>query len=222
MRFKQLIFFILVVLFLSCVNYINQVEKLKDCTMTVKLFDENNAIIYHFFLENRALNISYSYSFTDKESLAFVVKEGTYDIYYFGLIKKNDTSYMVISYSYEKNMSIHNNLILNMNVKGFFPNYQTIKNSENIIELKIFVSDVIEFSYVSSISVKQGSDRYRSVNFLYDEIKKLYLSNIPIQYSGSWYMNISYTVRYRFNNSIENSGYKLSTSYFSDNFLGVF
>lgn len=216
--------FLFITLLFSCSEYITKDIKLKDLVLTINFVRDKLPAYNHFFIEN-LVNSGDSYSFTIENSandiFKLTIKEGVYSIYYFGLTNKTDATYMITSFFYKKNFSLNKNFNLCIEPRAFSPEFSAIKNS-SIVSINIDAKEIYEFSYLSSISIKQGSDRYRSSTFSFDDKTFSYLSNIDILYNGDWYMNNSYTIRYKFDNSITKTGIKLSTIYLPDIFLGNF
>lgn len=209
----------------SCSNYIDENLHLKKADLKIIMNNElNNAVYHHIFLENIDIKDKslHQYYYDFKDYLELSVSYGSYNLYYFGLSYKNETSMNVINYSYIKNIKVNKDLNLSMKIEKFEPQY-SLNIEDNIITIMIDVKDVSDFFALSSVSIKQGSDRYRSSEFEYNESMKNYITSVQKQYFGDWYMNLSFYMKYKFEKSIlMNENIKLSTSYYPDNFLKTF
>jgi len=183
---------------------------------------QNSSVYHHIMFENidfkkESVN-HYYYELTDALNLS--VSYGMYNLYYFGLSNKSETSLNVTHYSYLKNIKVNKDKNISLEILELKPCYSSDFENNNAA-IMINMNNIYEFFGLSSVSVKQGGDRYRSCSFEYDNDLESYIIVIPIQYYGDWYINISYCLKYKFDNNISlNENINLSTSYFPDNFLG--
>lgn len=152
---------------------------------------------------------------------------GIYNIYAYGLVEKTETSKKVYSYSIKKNLECFenskNDILLDFTI--------LTPSAEIIIEdpidtpiLKVYIEGISDIFSLSSLSVKQGSDRVRSVDFERHDDTMTYTAPVPIYENGDWYMNISYSLKSskKDEDALDADDIYISTSYFKDIFLGEF
>ncbi len=75
---------------------------------------------------------------------------------------------------------------------------------------------------ISSLSLKQGNDRFRSLDI--QKENNFYFTEVPLIENGDWFMNISYLLydSKKRSDVLIKDNISISTSYFKDIFLGEF
>lgn len=110
---------------------------------------------------------------------------------------------------------------MNVSLNTLVPAAKVV-NENNQIKLIVNMDGLNDIFSLSSLSLKQGTDKLRSIDFSYDEINNCYCSTVAFYQNGSWFLNISYEVKASAieENSLENDNIKISTSYFQNIYLG--
>ena len=174
----------------------------------------------HIKEKTKSVAINY---FDLSDDISISIFPGIYNLYSYGLVAKTETSKKVYSYGFINNLECFNNgnIVLKYNVLYPEAEVQYIE-SENKVILKINMNDLSGIFSVSSISLKQGSDRVRSLSFY--KYNENYIADVPLYENGEWYMNISYSLlsSKKDNDILDKDNIYISTSYFSDIYLGEF
>ena len=191
--------------------------------------DDNSDDIfgYHIYFENqkdryKSYGINqYEYNVKIKVSLF----PGIYNIYTYGLVEKTSSSKKVYSFNTKKGVECFVNSERNILIKPcvLIPQADILENFIDLPILKVYMSELIDIFSLSSLSVKQGTDRVRSVTYEYDENDITYNANVSLYENGDWYMNISYLLKSKKDSNIlEQDNIYISTSYFKNIFLGEY
>lgn len=226
---KKIFIFFILALIISCQQdpvIVKEEETIKKVDLSLSINNQSEDIeVYHIYLKNISDNArSYAVNNFDlTNDLNISLFPGVYSLYSYGLIDKTETSKKVFSYSIIENIEFFQNKKIKLSFKILNPDvlieYDYINDK---VFLKVFMNDLYGFFTVSSISIKQGSDRVRSLDFI--KLDNIYLAEVPLYENGEWFLNISYSLlSSKINKSIlDNDNIYLSTSYFKDILLGEF
>lgn len=226
---KNIICFILLFCLFSCINIIKSSEDIKNAEIKVGLFDlTDDAVLYHIYFKNiYNKKKSTGYNIFDISSdISFYIYPGVYNIYTYGLFEKTSTSLKVLNYDIRKNIDIFNdsnkNIQVEMKLLTTSYDVEYDSKSENAI-LKIHMNEIYDIFSLSSISVRQGEDRVRSLSYYFDERDLSYIVDVPLYENGDWFMNISYKLKSKIDDDLlDGSDIYISTSYFKDIYLGEY
>jgi|GEM_PF-3538410 len=213
--------------FLCCDETIMNKENINDVTIVLSFSEEyvNDIVIYHvYFYNNQDKSKSKGFNIAEiNKEFKTNIFPGIYDIYVYGLVEKTESSLKVFSYDYSLKLKCFNDIQnLKINLKELIPDFKL--NTDLVIPMiKISMSGISDLFSLSSLSIKQGSDRVRSLDLIYDKDKNIYTAEIPVYDNGLWLMNISYSLKSKINKSaLSNDNLYISTSYFKDIYLGEY
>lgn len=222
---KNYTLFILIAFIISCQSTIYEKPKIDNIDLSIDLKEEDltqSILLYHLYFENHnnkdeSIGVNYHESGNNLKVSLF---PGVYNIYAYGLIEKTNTSKKVYSFSIEKNIKCFDNSDILINLKTLAPQAEIVI-IENLPVLKVNMNDLYEIFYLSSLSIKQGGDRVRSLDYSFNNNDKSYIANVPLYENGDWYFNISYCLKSKIDKDILNKdNVDISTSYFSSIYLG--
>lgn len=221
--FFVIFFFIHII---SCTQSINIKEKITRKKIKLEIMDnfEKNQY-YHFYFEN----------INDKSNSSGLVKEnneniheivielfpGIYNIYCYGLAEKTGKTKKVFSFQTLTEIEIFREKEFKIKTRKLYPEFDLhINEDSNSVKLLINMQELNNFFSVSTISIKQGSNRNKTVNYSYNKIEKKYEAIISIEKTGDWYLNISYSLKSKKDKRcLKNNNIKISTNYFKDIYL---
>ncbi len=225
---KLFLLFIIFVIILSCQesSIIKENEKIKNKNIILTIYDNSkNIILYHVYFKN--INDSKESFAVNNFDLTDDIKTslfpGIYNLYIYGLIDKDENSKMVFSYSIINNLEIYENKNIKLDLTQLDPDvlveYDNIKNK---VYLKIYMNELGGIFSISSLSLKQGNDRFRSLDI--QKENNFYFTEVPLIENGDWFMNISYLLydSKKRSDVLIKDNISISTSYFKDIFLGEF
>ena len=146
---------------------------------------------------------------------------GNYNIYCYGLTDKTTSSKKVYSLKMLKNISIFNKKEFIIIPDILSPSVEINKSDEGY-KIFIIMNDLYDVMSLSSFSIKQGDAKLKSYDFSYSSEDKQYSIVVP-DIQGDWSANISYSIKSRIDSDLlKNDGISISTSYFSNIFLGTY
>jgi len=223
---KKLIICIFIILsIMSCSNIINQDEKIIPSQYNFFVDTTSDISTCHFFVQNVSnRNKNFGLNLFENKNFMLDLFPGKYNFYFYDLIYKTDTTKKVYSYSAIKDVFVEigkkrtiviNPIILQPNL--------SIKNENSYYTVLVNLNDIYEMFSVSSISIKQGTDKYRSINCYANEKDSNYCGEVPFFQSGSWYANISFAIKSKNDETVlSQDNLNISTSNFSNIYLGDF
>lgn len=226
---RKTIIFVLILIIISCQqepSIIKKEESIKNIKLSLSINDDSEDIqVYHIYLKHISDKTkSFAVNCFDlTNDLNISLFPGVYNFYSYGLVDKTETSKNVFSYSIIENIKLFENNdiklyfnILNPDVKI---EYDEVNNK---VYLKVFINELFGIFTVSSISLKQGIDRVRSLDF--NKLDNIYLAEVPLYENGEWFLNISFSLlsSKKDNIILDKDNIYISTSYFKDIFLGEF
>ncbi|OHD44456.1 MAG: hypothetical protein A2086_06805 [Spirochaetes bacterium GWD1_27_9] len=212
-------------LLISCSAIDNISEKTE--LINIKIINEStDDICYHLFFEN-IKNSKYSFGInqTNKDqSLDIKLIYGSYNVYIYGLINKTDTTKKVYSYQIIKENKFFNNSILNVKTENLEPQLDLALNEEtNDYNLTILVDKIFSILYISSISIKQGTLKTKSLKLSYVDQEKKYITEKISGEKGVWLLNISFGIKTKIDKSIlTKDNITISTTNFTNIVIGEF
>ncbi|HOJ64215.1 MAG TPA: hypothetical protein PLE45_07315 [Spirochaetota bacterium] len=187
-------------------------------------FSQTNFSIYHIYFEKIG-DKKESKGFTIFKPDNFLVAylfPGTYNIYLYSIVPKTDTTFCVSKYKILKNIKIteEKNIFVDDNFKDLYPSFSIEKYDEESYLLTIDMKDCYELFSISSMSIKQGTDKTRSIDFSFDKYFLKVFAIIPFYQNGDWFMNISFSIKSKIDfGNLENNNIFLSTTYIPNIFL---
>lgn len=223
--------FILLIVFIITINcqessIIKKDEKIINNKIKLSLIDNSeNIIFYHIYLKNfndskKSFALNHFDLSDDLEASLF---PGLYDFYAYGLIEKKESSKMILSYSVIENFDVYKDKNIKFNFIQLKPDARIeYDNIGNKVYLKVFMNELSGIFSISSLSLKQGNDRYRSLDI--QKMDDIYFTEIFLIENGKWYLNVSYQLynSKKDNNVLEKDNISISTSSFKDFYLGEF
>lgn len=222
---KFFILFIIIIIFsCSSESIIKEKEKIDNVSLSLSLDDQSSNIeVYHIYLKHvsdKTKSIAVDY-FDLSDDISLSVFPGMYNLYSYGLVTKTETSKQVYSYSILNNIGCFSDKNINIKFDKLSPD-AVIQTIEDKFFLKINMNELSEIFSLSSLSLKQGNDRYRSLTF--HKENNYYIAEVPFYENGKWYMNISYLLLSSKKNdeTLEKDNIYISTSHFSDIYLGEY
>ncbi len=223
---KRFSFILIFVLWLfSCDSEVKKELVIKPFDVSLKLrdFPEQRSDVYHVFLKNVDTNDSSGTDiFMPDNRIAIRLYPGVYNIYCYGLVDKTQTSKKVFSYRILKNIGIYESQELNIDLSTLVPDFSISGQTQGYL-LKVFMNEIYDIFSVSSLSVKQGTGRAVSIDYQLDKENLFYYSPIELIKSGSWFMNISYSLKSKVDDKVlKRDNINISTSNFTDIYLGDF
>jgi hypothetical protein len=226
---KKLFLITVIVLIFSCTKILVDQENIDYIRLKISINDQYyyNIFCYHIYFENiQDHSRSFGINNLDKNNfMTVIIYPGKYNIYTYGLTIKSSVSKNVYSYSIKKNIDLFdqiNTIEINMDILKPKINLEYSKE-ENVYNLIISMQDISEIFSLSSFSLKQGSDSYKKIYLDYNASLFCYISNIDIIQNGSWYANISFYLKNKYDEKLcEQDNIQISTSYFNDIFLGEY
>ena len=225
---KKLFILFLIIFIICCQNepIIKEKESIDNVNISLSIEDESNDIeIYHIYLrhitDKSKSNAINCFDLSNDTSLSLF--PGIYNFYLYGLIAKTEKSKQVFSYGILNNIECFNNKNFSIKFKKLYPDVE-IQNieSENKVFLKINMNELSGIFSLSSVSIKQGSDRVRSLKF--NKENNYYVAEVPLYENGEWFMNISYLLlsSKKDDKILDKDNIYISTSYFKNIYLGDF
>lgn len=185
---------------------------------------ESDSFFYHIYFENiDDKKESYGKTISSLDSLAILyLFPGKYNIYVYGIVPKTEESFYIQKFRVLKEVEIitQNEIIISQ-LFDLYPVFNIEKyNSDNYL-LELDLKEIYEMFSISSLSVKQNSDRTRSLTWKTDNESLKVYALIPFYQSGEWFMNISFSIKSKIDESeLEKSGINLSTTYLKNIPLG--
>jgi hypothetical protein len=226
---KKIILIIINVILISCTKNLVDKEIIENRQVIIKLIDPYyyNTYCYHIFFENIAdYKKSFGINNLNKDNLLTVlIYPGIYNIYAYGLNVKSTVSKNVFSYSVKKAEELFDQInIIEMNMNILTPKIESVYDMQlNAYRLNVSMQDISEIFSLSSFSIKQGTEDYKKIYLDYNSSSCCYTANIEIIQNGSWFANISYYLKNKYDEKIcEEDNIHISTSYFSDIYLGEY
>jgi hypothetical protein len=222
---QSCIFFILNLLTLfSCNLSLSLEEKIPPVTLQInfnKLTDEK---LFHIYFQNqndKKHSIGFDY-FDLSVSPDFSIFPGIYNIYIYGLNDKSSTTEKIYSYKIIRSVEIFSSKEIVVEPVKLNPEFKIEKTTDSTYKIYIMMNDLYEIFSLSSFSLKQGQEKLKSMDIDYSTDKQCYISYVPNIY-GSWYGNFSYSLRSKIDDEIlKHDGITISTSYFSNIYMGDF
>jgi hypothetical protein len=213
-------------LFLFSCNAITNVEEIINPEKFSFAIDSTSDInCYHIFFQNvNDKTKNFGLNKFDKNDFETDVFPGIYNIYLYGLVDKTDTTKKVSTYLSLKNVSLKNKdkSIISLKPMILEPKF-FLEPAENKYILKVDLTGIYEMFYVSSISVKQGQDKVKSIDFFSDSVNENYYCEITYYQTGIWYANISLGLKNKIDEKELNKDcLSISTNYFSNIYLGEY
>ena len=218
-------FILLILFFFSCsMGFENKDEKIEIVNLSFTVNDEADQIdLWHIYFRNisdksRSCSIN---AFDKNEEYSTALFPGRYNIYAYGLIEKTATTKNVFSYSNMLDYECFNNEKIQINLDELIPEFEVVTDDQPYI--KIDMRKLKESFSLSSISLKQGSDRSRSLDFNRSD-NNYCIAPFSLVENGDWFLNISYSLKDSKcdDDKLEKDEIKISTSYFSNLYLGEF
>jgi hypothetical protein len=226
---KKMLLLIMLVISVSCTKILIDEEEISKIPVLIRLNDDynNETAVYHILFENinndkKSFGINLPKENTELQTKVF---PGNYNIYVYGLAVKTAASKKVLSYSINKNFEIiPDNKNFEVKLVKLLPDIR-LEFDPDLIEYDISVNmtGIFEIFSLSSLSIKQGTDRYRSVKFIYDPDSSSYTAKMQLIQNGIFYANIGYMLKSKIDEkALELDNIYISTSLFSDIYLGEF
>jgi hypothetical protein len=207
---------------LSCSESLEINEKIEPVNIRIKIIPDSQENLFHIFFQNiKNRNLSFGINTIEINDISTNIKPGIYNIYIYGFNDKTETSKKVYSYCILRNNEEFNDDQIMGVMKVLTPDSNIDINKT--YKIMIYMNDIYDIFSVSSLSLKLGEDKLKSIEFNYNETQKYYFSNELNYISGKWYMNISYLLKSKIDeNAIKKDNITISTSYFSNIYLGEF
>ncbi len=225
---KIFIFFVLIII-ITCQQEPTIIKKevsINDINLSLSISEQSEEIqLYHIYLKHISDNKkSFAINCFDLTAdLNISLFPGVYNLYSYGLVNKTETTKKVFSYSNIEKIKLFEDKKTELFFKILTPDVLIeYDNINNKVVLKVFMNELYSIFTVSSISIKQGIDRVRSLDFIKQD--NIYLAEVPLFENGEWFLNISYSLLSSKKNKsiLDKDSIKISTSYFSNIFLGEF
>lgn len=185
----------------SCTKILIDEEKISEIPVLIRLNDDYYFEIsyYHLYFENK-INDKKSYGINlskENNTVKIDLFPGLYNIYVYGLADKTSTSKKVFSYSINKEIKIFpNNKIINISLIKLLPDIKLeFDRLNNFYNIFVNVREISDIFSLSSLSIKQGNARYKSIDFIFDYDSMNYKAEISVNENGSWYANIAYSLK---------------------------
>lgn len=223
---KNFKFIVLIFLLISCESVINEKVTINPVNVNVKLYENLNlqSCVYHvFFKSQKYRGKSYAFNLFDiNNEKSLKIFPGKYDVYSYGIIDKTENTKKVYSYKIIKNFEVYSDKVINIELIELRPNFKVILE-DNIYTLIIFMDKIYDIFSISSLSVKQGNDKVRSLDFHLNKNDLIYYADIPFYQNGDWLMNVSFSIKSKIDeDTLNNDQIKLSTSNFTNVFIGTY
>jgi hypothetical protein len=178
-------------------------------------------LLYHLFIDGGDSDYAFN-SNGDDHILECMLFPGVYDLYLYGMSQKSETTVSITSWSKQNIVISHGvpaDITTTLQVVDITGSLEI--NGKSSVHLAVPCQDLDSIFSLSSLSVKQGSDRVRRVEAEYDENHECWGAVIPVSRVGIWSFNISLQPCNLYDDKvIEYSGYRLSTTYIKNIPLG--
>jgi hypothetical protein len=219
-------FILFIFLLISCESVIKEKTTINPITANIKLYENLNqqSCAYHVYFKNHEYRgESYAFNLFDiQNEKVLKILPGRYDVYSYGFIDKTENTKKVYSYKIIKNFEIYSDKDINIELIELQPDFKVIVE-DNTYKLVIFMKNIYDIFSISSLSVKQGSDKVRSLDFQFDKNDLIYYASIPFYQSGDWFMNISFSIKSKINeDELSKDQIKISTSNFTNVYIGSY
>jgi hypothetical protein len=208
----------------SCSNeIISEKEEITQPEISLVVNDKNNNSLYHVYFKNsESYTKSSSVNLNKEKKTKSTLKFGNYSVYALSFAPKTTSNYCCDKF-WSTTIDITESKTLLAEPVILKPDAEIIyENGE--VQIIIHTERYNDIFSISSLSLKQGSDKVRSLNFIYNEKDKNYSAKITLYRNGEWYYNISFTLKAGAidEKTLEKDGIKLSTTAFQDISLGTF
>jgi len=221
---KKILIFILFCLFLSCEeNIINENEKIEKIKVNLSITNNEVNPLYHIYVKNNSsYKKSLSYDLTNSNELFLECERGNYNLYILSLIDKSATAKYANKIYYSEE-SLFENKIITVELTEVYPETSIIIYN-NLPRLIINFQKYENLFSISSLSLKQGTDKVKSLSFNYDAANKYYYADITLYQNGEWLLNTSFSVKAAAQDEkkLSDDNIILSTTAFTNITLGSF
>ncbi|MCG8570304.1 MAG: hypothetical protein MJB14_09205 [Spirochaetes bacterium] len=222
---KKICIFILFILF-SCQQRMVISEQINPVTiqLATKTIDQEELIHYYFKnLENNDYSTGILINPNAAAQQEVILYPGPYAIYVYGLITKDQSVMQVYSYTYQKKLLLQQNEKLSFHCKLLYPQFSScLIEKANQVNILIYFNDISDLFSLSSVSIQQGEGRKTSYDFEKIDDQTVFLT-VPVEENGKWLMNNSLAIKSKWSKEIFlETNLNLSTSYFSNLYLGTF
>ncbi len=217
----KLFFLILILITFSCMVEFYDNSSIGETSIFIRILDDTS-YIYHIYFENiNCKTKSKGQNLNNKNYITFKIYPGIYNIYIYRIVPKTDSSFCVDKYKVLKNIKIVNKKSIELTLEDLYPDFKFESNNNEYI-IKIYMDKIYEIFGLSSISIKQGDDKVRSILCSYSKEENIYYSIIPFYQQGDWFMNISFYLKSKVDsNELEKDNIYISTTYLKNIFLGT-
>lgn len=222
MKFILLLFTVTIAVY-SCSEPFMIEEKIYPVRISISIKSPGESPgLYHIYYKH-IKEKSFSRGIVTESSTSKIeLFPGTYTIYLYKLADKSEKYKKVISYRVIRDVKIFSPLCLSEELILLSPVVKHSREQEGL-RLWLPMDGVYELFTISSLSVKQGSSRNKSVSPGYNKHRKRYEVVVPVNNEGLWFINISYALRSSKIDkvSLKEAGISVSTSNFSNVPLGL-
>ena len=149
---------------------------------------------------------------------------GEYNIYCYGLDRKDNEKFMPVSGAViSRKIRINNDEVVEISMIEVIPEYELVYSIEKeIFEINIDFKKYDTLFSISSVSIKQGNQRVRGLEYRYISEEQKYLSETDIECYGDWFFNISYSIKNKIDKkALSSDGISITTNSFINLYLAL-